>query len=157
MVSHNVETLISDSGITRFRITTPLWIVYDDNTPDPCWVFPQGLNVEKYDPQFKPEATITADSAKYFKNKQLWRLDGNVDISNTAGEKFLTPQLYWDQRSRKVYSDSFIHIERADRIVEGIGFESNEQMTRYSIRSVQASLPSSSIQQTRQQTTTDTI
>ncbi|MDE6496575.1 MAG: LPS export ABC transporter periplasmic protein LptC, partial [Duncaniella sp.] len=29
MVTRDVETLISDSGITRFRITTPVWYVYD--------------------------------------------------------------------------------------------------------------------------------
>ena len=33
-----------------------------------------------------------------------------------------------------MYSDSFIHIERSDRIIEGYGFESNEQMTDYVIR-----------------------
>ena len=27
MVTHNVKTLISDSGITQYRITTPVWYV----------------------------------------------------------------------------------------------------------------------------------
>ena len=29
---------------------------------------------------------------------------------------------------RKIYSDSFIHIERSDRIIEGLGFDSNEKL-----------------------------
>lgn len=73
------------------------------------------------------------DSATYFKNKSLWRLDGNVNILNTRGEKFLTQQLFWSQRDRNVYSDSFIHIERNDRVIEGYGFTSNERMTTYTI------------------------
>lgn len=140
MVTRDVETLISDSGITRFRITTPIWYVYDE-VDEPYWRFPDGLYLEKFDDIFRKEATIRSDSATYFKNKQLWRLDGNVDISNVANERFLTQQLYWDQRAHKVYSDSFIHIERADRVIEGYGFESNEQMSRYTISNVAGIFP----------------
>lgn len=140
MLTRDVETLISDSGITRFRIETPVWYVYDEAT-EPYWRFPEGLYLEKFDNIFRKEATIRSDSATYLKNKQLWRLDGNVDISNVANERFLTQQLFWDQRARKVYSDSFIHIERADRVIEGYGFESNEQMSRYTIRNVAGIFP----------------
>ena len=47
--------------------------------------------------------------------------------------RFLTQQLFWDQNARKVYSDSFIHIERAEQIIEGVGFKSNERMTIYEL------------------------
>ena len=30
-------------------------------------------------------------------------------------------------------SDSFIHIERAEQIIEGVGFKSNERMTIYEL------------------------
>ena len=56
-------------------------------------------------------------------------------------EKFLTNQLYWDQRQHKLYSDSFIHIERPDKVLEGYGFDSNEQLTRYTIRKVSGIFP----------------
>ena len=39
MLTRDVETLISDSGVTRYRIVTPLWYVYDE-TPEPFWLFP---------------------------------------------------------------------------------------------------------------------
>jgi hypothetical protein len=35
---------------------------------------------------------------------------------------------------RKIYSDSFIHIERSDRIIEGLGFDSNEKLSAYNIK-----------------------
>ncbi|MDE5915008.1 MAG: LPS export ABC transporter periplasmic protein LptC, partial [Duncaniella sp.] len=103
MLTRDVETLISDSGVTRFRIVTPIWYVYDE-VDEPYWSFPEGLNLDKYDNFFRREATVEADSAVYFKNKQLWRLDGNVNITNVMNEKFLTNQLYWDQRQHKLYS-----------------------------------------------------
>lgn len=140
MVTRSVESLISDSGITRYRIVSPLWLVYDE-ARDPHWRFPDGLHLERYDDMFRQEATIDCDSATYFKNRQLWRLDGHVRVLNMAGERFLTQQLFWDSRNQKVYSDSFIHIERTDRVMEGYGFVSNQSMTDFSVRNVQAILP----------------
>ena len=142
MMTRDVETLISDSGVTRYRITTPVWYVYDE-VEEPYWRFPEGLVLDKFDNFFRTEANVRADSAHYLKRTQVWRLDGNVNITNVMNEKFLTQQLYWDQRSRKLYSDSFIHIERTDRVLEGYGFESNEQLTNYTIKKVSGIFPAS--------------
>ncbi|MCM1021723.1 MAG: LPS export ABC transporter periplasmic protein LptC [Muribaculum sp.] len=145
MLTRDVSTLISDSGITRYRITSSLWLVYDE-AKVPVWKFPDGLLLEKFDSIYNTEATVVCDSATYFKMSQIWRLDGNVNILNTAGEKFLTQQLFWDQRANKIYSDSFIHIERADRTIEGMGFVSNDRMTRYSITNPTGIFPASDFQ-----------
>lgn len=142
ILTRDVNTLISDSGITRYKITTPLWLMFEE-ADDPTWRFPEGIHLEKFDAKFKTEASIDCDSATYFKLKQLWRLDGYVNIRNTLGEKFLTEQLFWDQRRQKIYSDSFIHIERAGRIIEGYGFESNENMTDYNVLRVSGIFPAS--------------
>jgi LPS export ABC transporter protein LptC len=142
MVTHNVNTLISDSGITRYRMTAPIWLVYDE-AKDPTWRFPEGMFLEKFDDKFAVDATVVCDSAIYFKDRGLWRLDGDVNIVNTQGEKFLTEQLFWDQRQGKVYSDSFVHIEKSDRIIEGYGFESNDRMTTYSLNKPSGIFPTS--------------
>jgi len=142
MLTHDVVTLISDSGITRYRITTPVWYVYDE-ADEPNWKFPEGMFMEKFAPDFSTDATIVCDSAVYFKNDGLWRLDGNVNILNTAGEKFLTQQVFWNQKEKTVYSDSFIHIEKSDRIIEGYGFESNERMTIYTVNNPSGIFPTS--------------
>lgn len=133
MITKDVKTLISDSGITQYRITSKIWYVFQE-AKKPYWKFPTGLFLEKFDPQFKTEASIKCDSATYFKDDQIWRLDGHVVIKNVHKELILTQQLFWNQKTQKVYSDSFIHIEKADRIIEGYGFESNEKMTNYNLR-----------------------
>ena len=132
MLTRDVSTLISDSGYTRYHITAPLWLMFD-NIRDPKWKFPEGLDMEKYDNNMAVDATITCDSATYFSQKKIWRLDGNVRMRNTVGDKFLTQQIFWDQSKHSVYSDSFIHIERSNRIIEGYGFTSNENMTDYTV------------------------
>ncbi len=142
MTTHTVTTLISDSGQIRYRVTTDNWLVYDE-AQVPMWRFPDGLYLEKFDKDFGIEATVQCDSATYFSQRGLWRLDGNVNILNTVGEKFLSQQVFWDQRLNKVYSDSFIHIERADRTIEGYGFESNDKMTNYRITNPTGIFPAS--------------
>lgn len=136
----DVHTLISDSGYTRYRITSPLWLMYEE-AQDPKWRFPDGLFVQQYDEMFRPSAKIYCDSAIYFSQRKLWRLDGDVMMVNTLRDTFLTEQLFWDQNRQKVYSDSFIHIVREDRIIEGYGFTSNENMTRFNVHTTQAIIP----------------
>lgn len=140
MKTTDVSTLVSDSGVTRYKIASPLWLMFDQ-AKVPVWRFPKGLHLEKYDDFFRKDATVDCDSATYYKNDQIWRLDGYVRIANVLNERFLTNQLYWDQRRQKIYSDSFIHIEKSDRIIEGYGFESNEKLTNYRVLNVSGIFP----------------
>lgn len=141
MTTTDVHSFISDSGYTRYRMDAPLWLVYDDSD-DPRWRFPQGLAIEQYDRNLATAANVDCDSATYFSRRRLWRLDGNVVMVNSEGDSFLTQQLFWDQSTRKIRSDSFIHIVRTDRIIEGIGFESDENMRSYMVLHPTAILPS---------------
>ena len=133
MSTSDVSTFISDSGYTRYHITAPEWQMFEEYS-DPYWRFPDGIHLEEYDLQMRPDANIRSDSATYYSRRRLWRLDGNVVMINTDGDSFLTQQLFWDQQKREVYSDSFIHIVRTDRVIEGYGFTSNENMTAYQVR-----------------------
>ncbi|MDE6498430.1 MAG: LPS export ABC transporter periplasmic protein LptC [Muribaculaceae bacterium] len=132
MSTTDVSTYISDSGYVRYHIVTPLWQMFEESQ-DPFWRFPDGLDLEQYDLTMHPQANIRSDSATYFSRRRLWRLDGHVVMVNVDGDSFLTSQLFWDQQKRQVYSDSFIHIVRTDRIIEGYGFTSNENMTAYTV------------------------
>ena len=132
MLTRDVKTLISDSGITKYRITSPIWYIFE-RAARPNWKFPRGLLLEQFNDSFRVVASVKCDSATYFKSDQLWRLDGHVTILNEKKEVILTQQLFWDQRKKEVRSDSFIHIERAEQIIEGVGFKSNERMTIYEL------------------------
>lgn len=133
MDTRGVTTLVSDSGVTRYRINTEEWLVFDRKNP-PYWAFEKGVYLEKFDSIFQVEASIKADTAYFFNKEELWKLMGNVHIQNLKGEQFDTELLYWDQRTQRIYSDEFIRIEQPDRIITGHGFESNQQMTVYTIR-----------------------
>ena len=134
LYTRDVNALISDSGITRYRIEAPAWYMYESEAmEDPYWYFPEGLYVEQFDSTFATETMIKGDTAIYYKKEQVWRLDKNVHIENIEGRKFDTQQLYWNQKSRRIYSDSAIRITTGEEVIEGVGFESNEQITKYTI------------------------
>ena len=132
MITDSVSTLISDSGITRYRIDAPQWCFYDKTEP-PYQEFPQGIYLEQFDPQLTVQASLKADYAHYNETQQLWTLRGNVHALNRKGEQFDTPEMFWDQKTHRVYSDTTIHITRETSIISGIGFDSNEEMSKYTI------------------------
>ena len=140
MATNDVQTIISDDGHTRYRITTDRWLMFEE-ARDPHWVFPDGVKAEELDSAYAVVSTIECDSAYYDKHSQLWDLNGNVRITNDAGDIILTDQLFWDQGQHKLHSEAFIHIEKQGRIIEGYGYESNETLTTYTLRRVEAIFP----------------
>ena len=133
MTSLGVTTMISDSGITRYKIVTEEWLVHDKKNP-PHWAFEKGVYLEKFDTLFRIDASIKADTAYYYDKKKLWKLIGNVQILSQKGDRFQTDLLYWDERREKVYSDRYIQIEQEDKTIRGYGFESNQDLTEYEIK-----------------------
>ncbi len=140
MTTSDVQTVISDSGMTRYRIAAPLWNMFEE-AKEPHWTFPKGVKCEELNKNYEPVTSIKCDSAYFDKNNALWTLTGNVRISNVNNDLILTDQMTWDQRSHQMYSDAFIHIEKQGRIIEGYGYESNERLTTYQLRQVEAIFP----------------
>lgn len=136
----SVSTLISDSGITRYRITATQWDIYDKAVPS-YWEFPGGIYLEKFNEEYETEASLRADYARYDDVAQIWELDGNVKAMNLKGEQFDTQQLFWNQQTGRVYSDSAITVTRENSIIVGVGFESNQEMTKYTILHPQGVFP----------------
>ena len=135
MTTHGVNSLISDSGVIRYKILADEWLVYDKRNP-PYWAFERGVYLEKFDTLHRVEARIKADTAYYNTDAEIWTLRGNVHIESLKGERFDTQLMYWNQKTQRVYSDRYIRIEQPERTITGYGFDSNQQMTEYVIRNI---------------------
>lgn len=140
MVTYDVNTTISDSGVTRYRVVTPEWAVFDDSSSS-CWLFPKGIHLEKFDEQLDVYAEVDADSAIYFSDTQIWHFVGNVNAMNVEGEHFESELLVVEQKNDRVHTDKFITITQKQRIINGMGFESNNQLSRYTILKPQGVFP----------------
>ncbi|MDR1653595.1 MAG: LPS export ABC transporter periplasmic protein LptC [Prevotellaceae bacterium] len=142
MHSDSVITVVSDSGVTRYRISAPVWDVFDF-VDEPYWNFPEGIRFERFDRELKVDANIHANYAKYETTKQLWELKGKVRATNIEGDIFVTEQMFWNERTAKIYSDSLITITKTDgaKLVGQNGFESNQQLTKYIIKNNIGNIP----------------
>lgn len=132
MITDSVTQLISDSGITRYRMIADVWKVFD-KAKEPYSYFPEGIYFERFTPDFNIEATVRADTAWYYNKKDLWKLIKNVHVENMQGEVFESEELFWDGKNKRVYSDKYIEIKRGVTEIKGYGFESNVSMTEYRI------------------------
>jgi len=78
----DITTIISDSGITRYRITADEWLVFDKAT-EPHWLFPQGLHFERFDQNYNVDAQIDCKHATYYDKRSI-RLVSRSKCSLTA-------------------------------------------------------------------------
>ena len=140
MVTRDVSTYVSDSGVVRYKIVTDEWQVFDRLDPS-RWAFEQGIYLETFNNDLSVEAVIVADTAYYYDKQELWELRGNVHIENEQDEQFDTQLLFWNQKTKRVYSDLYIRIRQQKRIITGIGFTSNQDFTNYTIRQTQGIFP----------------
>ena len=140
--TRNVSTLISDSGYTKYKVVTPLWNVYGGEAKEQYWDFPEGVYLRQLDHDLEVVSTVAADSAVYTPNKKLWELYGDVEIEQKDQAYFFSQRIFFDDRQRKIYSDTFIHIQTPTQTLEGIGFVSNQEMTNYRVLRPTGTFPS---------------
>lgn len=132
MKATDVSSLISDSGVTRYRMNAKEWLVYG-KAKEPFSYFPEGVYVEKFDTLFNVEASVKADTAYYWDKKGLYKLVGHVEVLSLEGKELSTSILYIDQNDDKIHTDQYFELLDGENLTTGIGFESNQTMTKYKI------------------------
>jgi len=138
--SVGVSTLISDSGVIKYKIISEDWFIYDKRTPS-YWAFEKGMFIEQFDDNFHVTAFITCDTAYYYDTKRLWELRGRVFVKNQKGETFRTSLLFWDQAEHEIYSDKYMEVKGETQELSGYNFRSDERMTKYIIHGSKGAFP----------------
>ncbi len=130
MTSYGVNTLISDSGVIKYRIVTERWEVNNAKKPS-RWTFDKGLFLTQFDEQFHVHGYIQADTAFYYDQSHLWELRSRVRVLTKDGLRFSSEQLFWDEIQHKFYSYVYSRVVTPERTLQGTYFWSDEKMTRY--------------------------
>lgn len=144
LTTYGVNTLISDSGVMKYRIITERWEV-NENIQPPRWIFHRGLFLEQFDNKFHIQAHIQSDTAFYYTNENLWHLIGNVTVVTTDGLRYDSQELFWDQNKHELYSTKYSHLVTPLREMQGSYFRSDEQMTHYFVTNSKGSFEKSDI------------
>ena len=132
MISYGINTLVSDSGIMKYRIVEEKWEINEIKNP-PRWFFPRGLFMEQFDEKFHVETYIQADTAYNYTQQKLWHLIGNVRVKTVDGLRFWSEELWWDQNRHELYSNLYSHVVTPEREIEGAYFTSDEHMRHYKV------------------------
>ena len=130
MTSYGVNTLISDSGVIKYRIVAERWEVNTVRNPS-RWIFEKGLFFEQLDEKFHVQSYIQCDTAYYYDQKRLWELRSRVSILTKDGLRFTSQQLFWDETNHELYSHVHSKLVTPERTLEGSYFRSDERMTKY--------------------------
>ena len=118
MTSYGINTLISDSGVIKYKIVAERWDVNTVRHPS-RWTFEKGIFMEQFDEQFHVEGYIQADTAWYYDQQKLWELRGRVYIRNVNGLVFRSEEFFWDGIRHEFYSHKFSRVVTPERTLEG--------------------------------------
>ncbi len=138
MTTYGVNTLISDSGVIKYRIVTERWEINQSKNPS-CWIFDKGVLLEQFDQTFHVNSYIQCDSAWHYDERKMWILRGRVRILTKDGLRFSSEQLYWDENNHQLWSNSYSRLVTPERTLEGNYFKSDERMTKYVVTNTKGS------------------
>lgn len=138
MTSYGVNTLISDSGVIKYRIVAERWEVNTVRNPS-RWIFEKGVFFEQFDEKFHVQSYIQCDTAYYYDQKRLWELRSRVSILTKDGLRFTSQQLFWDEAEHELYSYVHSKLVTPERTLEGNFFRSDERMTKYTVTNTRGS------------------
>lgn len=152
MISYGVNTLVSDSGVIKYRIVTEQWDVNQIKNPS-RWTFIKGLFMEQFDEKFHVRAYIQSDTAWYYDQKKLWEFRGRVRVRNVNGLIFRSEELFWDGNRHELYSNKFSKLITPERTLQGTYFLSDERMTHYTVSNSKGSFMKSDMDGSEKQDT----
>jgi len=130
--SWNIHLTVYDSADTRLTLKAGHLAVYADDNDVTTRHLDEGVYVESYTTQGEVETSITANKGIIHPNGDLEAFD-DVVIKSLEGTTIRTDYIKRIAASRHLWSDRFIVIEKPTETIRGYGFESNENLTDYTI------------------------
>lgn len=128
----NVQTIFSQEGSLKANLAAPLMLRYQTDT---VYIeFPKSLHVDFFDSTGKKESQLDARYGKYFESLNKVYLKDSVVVANIKGDTLKCPELWWDQNTRKFYTDSVVRLKTVDKtIYGGKGMQADQDLSRWSI------------------------
>lgn len=141
MTDYSEDLTISETenGRLRYVVKTPLSESYS-LAREPYREFRRGVDVVTYrsDSVGGVDVTLTANYAIHYEKRRLWEAKGNVVIRKSDGREVYTQQLFWNEKSGRVWSNVDTRIVeeggRGSYVVEG--FESDDRFRELSFRKI---------------------
>ena len=135
MYSEDLSVVESKNGRRSYHFITPMMEEYG-LAREPYREFRKGVKIITFndDSVSSVDATLTANYAIYYTNRELWEARGNV-VAETAGDRTLyTEQLFWNAKTKRIYSNVDSKIVQSDGVFYGEGLESDDALRDWRFR-----------------------
>ena len=130
---YGINMTYSDSAKLVVRMTTDVQLTMASEDK----IFPKEIRVFFFDKFGNNTTKLRGDSARFIRAKNLYRIMGRVQIDNQVKHEILeTPELFWSPDTKKIYTDKRVDIKTPDQVLHGMGMDSNQDFTDYTIRKV---------------------
>lgn len=123
----------SDSGRVKAVLTAGHLQVFTEAKET---VLDDRIKVDFYDQNEKNTTTLTALKGRVDDATQNLYAKDSVVVVNDSGIVIRTDELMWRNSDRKIVSDKFVTIESPKEKIEGVGFESDQQLRNYVIYNI---------------------
>ena len=133
-ISHNHRVINSEDGRRQYRMETPLLERFE-LAEVPFTEFKKGIKIETFDSALRVESDLVADYARLNEVTEIWEARGNVIAHSYNQERqrtLYTERLYWDQKKKKIYSDTVSRVVDGSSVHIGSYFEADENFETWS-------------------------
>lgn len=135
-IIHDHRIINSENGKRAYRFETPLLERYE-LAADPFMECRMGMMIETFDDSLMVESDLVADYAHFDTKKEIWTARGNVIAHNYKGEStrtLYTERLYWDQKKKRIYSDTVARVVDGQSVHVGWNFEADDSFDEWSMK-----------------------
>lgn len=130
--AYNIQSFLSQNGNLRAKLISPFMLRYAMDTS--YLEFPKTLHVNFFDSLGNVESQVDALYGKYFETRSQVYLRDSVVVFNVKGDTLRTPDLWWDQSTKKFYTDKSIRLRTKDkRLYGGKGFTADQDLNNWTI------------------------
>lgn len=151
MITNGVNTLISDSGLIKYRIVAERWEINQRRNPQ-RWIFDKGLFMTQFDEKFHVQLYIQCDTAYHYDGLRLWELRGRVHVLTKDGLDFKSEELFYDMNKHEFYSHKYSKLVTPERTLQGTYFRSDENITNYYVSNSKGSFEKGDIMDEEKET-----
>lgn len=126
-----VKSLLSQNGNPRALLKAPFMLRYSADTA--FLEFPKTLHVNFFDSTGKVESQLDALYGKYFETRNKVYLKDSVVLFNNKGDTLRSPDLWWDQATKKIFTDKDVRVRQNDKDIYGKGLEADQDLSHLTI------------------------
>lgn len=126
--SVDIESMLSQRGKLRAKLKAPLMRrVFDDTV---YAEFPKSLHCEFYDDNNQVESRLDSKYGKYYENHGKVYLRDSVVVITIKGDTLKSPDLWWDQNTKRFYTDKYASYHAPGKQIYGtIGLEATQDLS----------------------------